>query len=36
MQWEERIANYVQVTGFPRSLFIAEDGRGRLHMDHGE
>jgi hypothetical protein len=27
MQWEDRIANYVRVTGFPRSLFVAEDGR---------
>ncbi len=27
MNWEDRIANYVAVTGFPRSLFVAEDGR---------
>ena len=27
MHWEDRIANYVRVTGFPRSLFIAGDGR---------
>ena len=27
MTWEERIANYVKVTGFPRSLFVSEDGR---------
>jgi len=27
MRWEERIANYVRETGFPRSLFIADDGR---------
>lgn len=27
MQWPERIDNYVRETGFPRSLFIAEDGR---------
>jgi hypothetical protein len=27
MQWEDRIANYVRVTGFPRSLFVSEDGR---------
>lgn len=27
MHWEDRIANYVRVTGFPRSLFVAEDGR---------
>ena len=27
MQWEDRIANYVRVTGFPRSLFTSEDGR---------
>jgi hypothetical protein len=25
--WEERIANYVRITGFPRSLFMSEDGR---------
>ena len=25
--WEDRISNYVNVTGFPKSLFIAEDGR---------
>lgn len=27
MQWTDRIDNYVRVTGFPRSLFLAEDGR---------
>lgn len=27
MEWEDRIANYVQETGFPRSLFVGEDGR---------
>jgi hypothetical protein len=27
MQWEDRIANYCRVTGFPRSLFVSEDGR---------
>lgn len=27
MKWEERIQNYVRVTGFPRSLFEGEDGR---------
>lgn len=27
MTWEERIASYVQATGFPRSLFVAEDNR---------
>lgn len=27
MKWEDRIANYVKVTGFPRSLFMSEDGR---------
>jgi hypothetical protein len=27
MQWDDRIANYVRVTGFPRSLFMSEDGR---------
>ena len=27
MDWEARIANYVRVTKFPRSLFVAEDGR---------
>ena len=27
MDWEARIANYVNVTKFPRSLFVAEDGR---------
>jgi hypothetical protein len=25
--WEDRIANYERVTGFPKSLFIAGDGR---------
>lgn len=27
MTWEERIANYEKVTGFPKSLFVADDGR---------
>lgn len=27
MEWEERIDHYVRQTGFPRSLFLAEDGR---------
>jgi hypothetical protein len=27
MQWEERIDNYVRETGFPKSLFVAGDGR---------
>jgi hypothetical protein len=27
MQWDERIANYVRETKFPKSLFAAEDGR---------
>lgn len=27
MDWSERIANYERVTGMPRSLFIAGDGR---------
>lgn len=27
MEWEDRIANYTKVTRFPRSLFVAEDGR---------
>jgi hypothetical protein len=27
MQWEARIQNYTRQTGFPRSLFVAEDGR---------
>jgi len=27
MNWSDRISNYVAETGFPRSLFIAEDGR---------
>jgi len=27
MDWQERIDNYVRETRFPRSLFIAEDGR---------
>jgi hypothetical protein len=27
MDWNRRIDNYVRLTGFPRSLFIAEDGR---------
>ena len=27
MHWQERIDHYVQQTGFPRSLFLGEDGR---------
>jgi hypothetical protein len=27
MNWEDRIANYVRATKFPRSLFVADDGR---------
>ena len=27
MQWDQRIANYVRETGFPKSLFVAADGR---------
>jgi hypothetical protein len=27
MNWEDRIKNYVRATKFPRSLFVAEDGR---------
>jgi len=27
MKWEDRISSYVRITGFPRSLFISEDGR---------
>ena len=27
MTWEDRIANYTKATGFPRSLFVSEDGR---------
>ena len=27
MEWEQRIDNYGRATGFPRSLFIGEDGR---------
>ena len=27
MHWQERIDHYVQQTGFPRSLFLSEDGR---------
>lgn len=27
MDWQQRIDNYVLETGFPRSLFIADDGR---------
>ena len=27
MEWEDRIASYVRETKFPRSLFVAEDGR---------
>jgi hypothetical protein len=27
LTWEDRIANYTRETGFPRSLFVCEDGR---------
>ena len=27
MDWEARIDSYVTLTKFPRSLFVAEDGR---------
>jgi hypothetical protein len=27
MHWEERIESYCRLTGFPKSLFISEDGR---------
>lgn len=27
MDWSDRVSNYVRMTGFPRSLFQAEDGR---------
>src|ERR1700739_4985243 len=27
LTWENRISNYCKVTGYPKSLFIAEDGR---------
>jgi hypothetical protein len=27
MEWNERIDSYVRETGFPRSLFVSEDGR---------
>lgn len=27
MDWAERIASYTKITGFPQSLFMAEDGR---------
>ncbi len=27
MNWQDRIENYVRDTGFPRSLFVGEDGR---------
>ncbi len=27
LRWEERIESYVRQTGFPRSLFVSEDGR---------
>src|SRR5688572_5090033 len=27
MEWQDRIENYVEQTGFPKSLFIAEDNR---------
>jgi len=27
MSWEDRIAYYVRATGFPRSMFVSQDGR---------
>ena len=27
MNWEDRIESYRKLTGFPRSLFVGEDGR---------
>ena len=27
MTWDDRIINYERVTGFPRSMFVADDGR---------
>lgn len=27
LTWQDRIDNYVRMTGYPRSLFVAEDGR---------
>jgi hypothetical protein len=27
VDWQARIGNYVRETGFPRSLFVSEDGR---------
>jgi len=27
MEWQQRIESYARATGFPRSLFVAEDGR---------
>ncbi len=27
MRWDERIESYVAKTGFPKSLFVSEDGR---------
>ena len=27
MEWQDRIESYVRLTGFPKSLFVAEDGR---------
>lgn len=27
MNWEDRIASYTKTTGFPKSMFVAEDGR---------
>jgi hypothetical protein len=27
MDWQQRIESYARLTGFPRSLFVAEDGR---------
>lgn len=36
MSWQDRIDNYVRLTKFPRSLFVAEDGRvvGTWIMGH--
>jgi hypothetical protein len=27
MTWDDRISNYERMTGFPRSMFVAADGR---------
>ena len=27
MTWDDRISNYERMTGFPRSMFVADDGR---------